>query len=96
MNPDLQFLELSLNEICADCENPANCQDCIYYQMSASVEALKNNENDTANIQTGCNVCCDKKGKLREIFYLDNTNAMRESVFCPACGAKIGAKRNNG
>ena len=96
MNPDLQFLELSLNEICPYFENPANCQDWIYDQLSASLDALKNNENDTANIQTGCNVCCDKKGKRREIFYLDNTNAMRESIFCPACGAKIGAKRNNG
>lgn len=89
MNPDLQFLELSLNEICADCENPANCQDCIYYQMSASVEALKSNDNNSVATQTGCNICMDKKGKSREIFYLDNTNAMRESAFCPACGRKI-------
>lgn len=89
MNPNLQFLELSLNEICADCENPANCQDCIYYQMSASVEALKNNSSDMSSAQTGCNVCLDKRGKSREIFYLDNTNAMRESAFCPACGRRF-------
>lgn len=89
MNPDLQFISHSLDEICTNCESPDACHDCLYSQMRASAEALAGALNGTSTTSTGCHICQDKKGNKREISYFDAANNFRFATYCPECGAKL-------
>lgn len=89
MNPDLQFISQSLDEICSNCESPGACRDCLYSQMQSSVDALASALSGTQASSTGCYICRDKKGNKRELSYFDTANNFRLAMFCPECGAKL-------
>lgn len=72
-------------ENCVDkkyCNEECGTNDVLNY--------MKHIESITTNGNTeGCQVCTDKKGKVKDIFYDTGRGGLNIAVFCPCCGKKL-------
>lgn len=89
-NEFLQTYNFVDSNWCATCDqNGEGCEYCGITELKRQLKELDSNFILKSNNTSGCSYCADKNGRPRDIFFLDKTNNLRPSNFCPECGRPL-------